>query len=134
LCAEVLCRGAALSAGGDPAGFGAAATGIGLRSFLFSLFELLGFWEGGGEETGEYNAGATVLSSARVKPLVEGVLTVSNVRVEVSNAGDVAALVVEVVCARVADTGDAAAVVSGLAVLESASVLKPLRVASLFGV
>jgi hypothetical protein len=32
-----------------------------------------------------------------VKPLVEGVLTVSNVRVEVSDAGDVAALVVEVV-------------------------------------
>ena len=75
-----------------------------------------------------------MLSSARVKPLVEGMLTVSNMRVAVSNAGNVAALVVEVVCVRVADTGDAAAVVSGLAVLESTSVLKPLRVARLLGV
>jgi hypothetical protein len=66
-----------------------------------------------------------MLSSARVKPLVEGMLTVSNAWVEVSNAGDVAALVVEVVCVHVADTGDAAAVVSGLAVLESNSVLEP---------
>ena len=123
-----------MSAGGDPAVFGAAATGTGLRSFLLLLLELLGLWEGGGEETGEYNVEATVLSSARVKPLVDGVLTVSNVRVAVSNAGNVAALVVEVVCVRVADTGDAAAVVSGLAVLESTSVLKPLRVASLLGV
>jgi hypothetical protein len=97
-----------MSAGGGPAGFGAAVTGTGMASLL--------------------------LSSARVKPLVEGILTVSNVRVEVSNAGDVAALVVEVVCVRVADTGDAAAAVSGLAVLESNSVLKPLRVASLLGV
>src|ERR1019366_8961257 len=126
-----------MSAGGDPAVFGAAAMGTGLRSFLLLLLELLGLWEGSGEETGEYNAGATVQSSARVKPLVEGMLTVSNVRVAVSDAGDVAALVVEVVCVRVADTGDvidAAAVVSGMAVLESTSVLKPLRVARLLGV
>jgi hypothetical protein len=114
---KILCRGAAMSAGGDPAVFGAAATGTGLRSFLLLVLELLGLWEGGGEEIGEYNAGATVLSCARVKPLVEGMLTVSNVRVAVSNAGNVAALVVEVVCVRVADTGDAAAVVSGPAVL-----------------
>jgi hypothetical protein len=64
-----------------------------------------------------------------MKPLVVRTWAASNVYVDVSNAGDVAALVVRVVGVRVADTSDVAAVVSGLAVLESNSVLKPLWVA-----
>ena len=99
-----------MSAGCGPAVFGAAAKGTGLRSFLLLLLELLGLWEGGGEEM-------ETLSSVRMKPLVVRTWAASNVYVDVSNAGDVAALVVRVVGVRVADTGDAAAVVSVPAVL-----------------
>jgi hypothetical protein len=115
-----------MSASGDPAVFGAAATGIGATSLLLLLLKLLGFWEGGGEEI-------ETLSSVQMKPLVEGILAMSNVRVGVLNAGDVAALVVRVVGVRVADTSDVAAVVSSLAVPESNSVLELRRVACFLG-
>lgn len=55
-----------MSVGGDPAVFGAAATGIGMESSLFSLLEWLGFrraCDDSGEET-------DVLLSVRVKVLV----------------------------------------------------------------
>jgi hypothetical protein len=86
---------------------------------MLPLLGLFGFWEGGGEEM-------ETLSSVQMKPLVVRTWAVSN-------AGDIAALVVRVVGVCMADTGDAAAVVSGLAVLESNSVLEPRLSACFLG-